>query len=349
MDGDTEYEISDFAMKVNNLLNLKPSSGFARQQHGIENADLPESSSGLKTLFVWREWVRFIEYRKAAINATHVPTAIRRKMVGEMDPDYVLHFAQNGGFNHCHRPKSGLTADDKRFLGIFEKGAQRFPSPSEKKIPTFRPSLFGSHGLSEQLLEFDHEKYGLLKQDFSSSSLVFSRNPGLLASALKKASTPHRLNIRKGSANKESILTMPFVSSRSGMSLKYLNMDRYAWKIVTHEPEVVSVSTLSDDEEEDSRPILVLFEPRHSYWIAANQSKSMSFDEWNLFSAGLPPTFLWMLELICESIEESPRDFYEIFIAVEHIIFFQHAAVKRSLSTKEDLKARLVAAMRSEI
>ena len=78
LDGATEYKISDFAEQVNNLLKLKPSSGFARKKQGSENVRHQPSFMDVRTLFVWKEWVRFIEYRRNAINRNHVPTAIRR-------------------------------------------------------------------------------------------------------------------------------------------------------------------------------------------------------------------------------------------------------------------------------
>ncbi|EFX61149.1 hypothetical protein DAPPUDRAFT_340563 [Daphnia pulex] len=72
------YRISDSSTNVNNLLKLKPLSSFASKQHGFENENNQEKSQGIKTLFFWKEWVRFIEYRRNVIDRTHVPTAIRK-------------------------------------------------------------------------------------------------------------------------------------------------------------------------------------------------------------------------------------------------------------------------------
>lgn len=359
LDGVTEFEISDFAEKVNNLLKLKPSSGFDRQlQRGSENASYQRESSGVKTLFVWKEWIRYIEYRRIVIERTHVPTAIRKGLVKKMDPEYVLRFAQNEGYYHCHRPPGDLPEFEKSVLEIFEKFSARFSSPNkpQKRIPTFRPSILGMQGLAEQLLEFDSSEYGLLNQEFSTSSLVFSRKPKLLASALKKANPPHRLNIQKGPACNKRILTVPFVTSRGGLSKFATQMKRYAWKIVTVDSEVVRAPTLSDVEEEDdedddddeSKPSLLLHDPCHSYWVNSLRARLISFTEWNLFSAGLPPNFLWMLNLICEVIEESPRDFYEVFTQVETIIFLHHGQVNRSLMDKKEIRRRILFALRSE-
>jgi hypothetical protein len=179
LDGTTEFQISDFATKVNNLLKLKPSSSFASKQQGVENENNQETSQGTKTLFVWKEWVRFIEYRRNVIDRTHVPTAIRKAIVKKMDPAYVYQFAQTEGFYHYNRPTTELSEIDRSILEVFEKASKRFPSPPgpPKRIPRFRSSLFGLQSLADQLLEFDPSEYGQLKQEFSTSSLVFARKP----------------------------------------------------------------------------------------------------------------------------------------------------------------------------
>ena len=100
-------------------------------------------------------------------------------------------------------------------------------------------------GLADQLLKFDSLEYGLLKQEFSTSSLVFSWKSKRLATALNKANPPHRLNVNKGSARKEIKLTMPFVDSRSQQTSTTMKMERYAWKIITVESNIIS--DLPDD------------------------------------------------------------------------------------------------------
>jgi hypothetical protein len=79
------------------LLKLKPFSSFASKQHGFEKENNQEKSQGIKTVFFWKEWVRFIEYRHNVIDRTHVPTAIR-KAIGRkwipLRPVYVYQFAQ---------------------------------------------------------------------------------------------------------------------------------------------------------------------------------------------------------------------------------------------------------------
>lgn len=363
LDGITEYKISDFATKFNDLLKLKPSSGFSRRQACAENgnangASYRPSTSDVKPLFVWKEWVRFIEYRRIKIERTHVPTAIRRGLVDRMDPEYVLHFANNAGYLHCLHKTEEPTERDKDLMALFEKVAEAFRTPftPTKRIPTFRPSPLGSHGLAEQLLEFDSSKYDLLNQEFSSSSLAFARNPRKIASALKKANPPHSLKLQQGPAYKEARLTTLFVTSRSNQRGHLANdTDRFGFKFIDLHSDIVPVPALSDEEsEEDDNctqpdPSLLLFQPACAYWMTSARAQLMSFTEWQLFSGGLPPTFLWMLKLVCESIEESPRDFYLPFNYLESLIMFRHAKLKHTFSGSKAVKYRMIGALRTDI
>ncbi|XP_045028429.1 TATA box-binding protein-associated factor RNA polymerase I subunit B isoform X2 [Daphnia magna] len=368
LDGTTEYKISDFAAKYNELLKLKPSSGFSRRQASAENGNDDYEShqpatSDIKPLFVWKEWVRFIEYRRISIERTHVPTAIRKELLDKMDPEYVLRYAENEGFLLCNSSTEEPPEKEKALLSFIKKLSETYPKPftPTKRIPSFRPCILGTHGLAEQLIEFDESKYGLLKQDFSSSSLVFARNPRVLASALKKANPPHSLKMQKGPAYKEARLTTPFINSRCAVQSKnartpYGETNRYGAKMLELHPEIVPVSALSDEEgEEDDdnctqpEPSLLLFQPAAVYWTTSAIAKLMSINEWDLFAVGLPPTFLWMLKLICESIEESPRDFYIPFNYVETLIMFRRTELKHTLSDGKSMKRRLLGALRTDI
>ena len=355
LDGATESKVSDFAEEVNNLFQLKPSSGFARHKLGSGHVLPQQSFMGVKTLFVWEEWVRMIEYRSHAIEKTHVPTAIRKGSVKKMDPDYVLHFAQNDGFLNCQRPTDTLSKLDSDILEIIKRAQSSFsssPGP-EKNIPNFTPNIFSMHGLALQLFKFDRLEYGLLKEEFPVSSLIFSLKRQRLATALKKANPPHRLKVNKGSARKHIQLTNPFLSTRNVVSQQNMLQDRYDFKIITVDPNIVSVSpddeTKDDgDEEATDEPSLLLFDPSPSYWITSFIGKNISKPEWKIFSAGLPPTFVWLMNLICESIEEKPRDFYEVFSQVEALVFLDHATVTKSLSTKKQIHRRIMSAKRSQ-
>ena len=48
-----------------------------------------------------------------------------------------------------------------------------------------------------------------------------------------------------------------------------------------------------------------------------------------------------LMNLICESIE-SPRDFYEVFSQLKKVVLLNHVTVKRSLSSKEKLRKRIL-------
>lgn len=203
------------------------------------------------------------------------------------------------------------------------------------------------HGLALQLFKFDSLEYGLLKEEFPVSSLIFSLKRQRLATALKKANPPHQLKVNKGSARKQIQLRNPFLSTRNGVSQQKMLQDRYDFEIITVDPNIVYVTPDNDDETKDNddeeatdEPSLLLFDPSPSYWITSFIGKNISKPEWKIFSAGLPPTFMWLMDLICESIEEKPRDFYEVFAQVEALVFLDHATVTKTLSTKEQIQPR---------
>lgn len=357
LDGSSEFKISDFAAQVNDILKLKPSSSFSRRKsYGHQ------SSSPVKTLFVWREWVRFIEYRRITLEQTHVPTAIRKGVVHKMDPEYVLRFAKTEGFLHCHRTgKPETNPKEDQILKVLDQTAKRFVPSTDlpKRIPVFRPTVLGNHGLAEQLIEFDRCQFGLLEQDFSKSSLAFALEPKIIAEALKKADPPHKLKVCLGPAYNDVNLTMPFISSRTKMSSLISQIDRHGVKHIKFKPEIITATTKSDAEEEEedeededinkTQRSLLLFQPASGYWSRSTYLRFMSNSEWSLFSAELPETFVWMLNIICEIIEETPKDLYIKLNYLETIILMRHTKLEHSLTPAKILKHRLVSAMRSEI
>lgn len=360
LDGSSEYKISDFADKANDLLQLKASSGFSRRKKD-QNKTNSSSTHRLKTLFVWREWVRFVEYRRLTLERTHVPTAIRKGVVNKMDPEYVLRFAKNEGYLHYHRTgrQTEIIPKEEQILKFLDQSSKRFsPSPSSvKRIPVFRPTLLATQGLAEQLLQFDRSEYSLLEQRFSDSSLSFAIDPKPLADALKRCNPPHNLKICLGPAYVDVNLTLPFISSRAKMSQMLNDMDRYGAKPIKIRPVIIPASVMFEEEEEEEegddasqpRPSLLLFQPSSGYWSRSLYAKAMTNNEWDLFSAELPSTFVWMLNLICDSIEEAPKDLYMTLSYLETIIFMRHTKLEHSLTTPKVLKHRLVSAMRKEL
>jgi hypothetical protein len=94
----------------------------------------------ISTLFVWKEWMRLIEFRVTEalkLNERDVTTAICKGLGKNMDPEYVLRFAQKDGFYHCDRPSVKLPNFDKAILNILERTKCFFTSlvVQEKEIP----------------------------------------------------------------------------------------------------------------------------------------------------------------------------------------------------------------------
>ena len=343
--------MSNFAQKINELLNLKPSSSFTRGNLD-RNADI--SFSSMRTLFVWEEWVRFIRHRSYVLERTHVPTAIRKGTVRKMDPQYIIHFVKNEGKSHLNVRgyETGLKSQDEQIQQIVEQFSTVFPSSSQKKIPIFRPSLLGIHGLAEQLIEFDSSEYGLLKQEFSTSSLAYALEPVCLAEALGKINPPYELKVCLGPAYSNVHLTYPFVSSRKGKlgaEGDLSEADRHGVKVLKLNPLVESLSS-SYKKEKQVRPSLLMFQPSAAYWSRSVLTKDgISKIEWEVLSSQLPATFLWTLKLISDAINESPEALYCDLAYVESILTLGYGDVKHALRTKAALKRHLVGAMKKEL
>ena len=347
LDGVTEDKISKFAEQVNSLLNLKPSSRLSRQKQNQGNY---RPSSEMKTLFVWGDWVRFMEFRRLVLERNHVPTAIRKGVVGKMDPEFVLHFAKNDGRLHCRRTGKDLPEKDRQFLEVLDQTGAHFKSPALKKIPVFRPCKLGTQGLAEQLALFDQDQFGLLnQQEFSNSSLALE--PKLLAKELKKVN--HKLTLCLGPAYEGVALSMPFIASRKNMSKKLSTIDRYGWKIIRLKPFLSEVSTLSDEEddekEDESQPKLMLYHPSSIYWSRTGYFNNMSNQDWAAFSIDLPKIFLWLLNLVSEIINEKPKDLYVTLSYLESVICLRHKKLLHTLTDAKILKHRLVSAMRKKL
>lgn len=127
-------------------------------------------------------------------------------------------------------------------------------------------------------------------------------------------------------------------------------------------PEVISASAMSEEKEEDDdeededengsqrpRRSLLLFQPASAYWSRSAYLKTMTRSEWDLFSTELPSTFVWMLNLISDTVEESPKDLYITLNYLETIIFMRHTKLDHSLTDAKILKHRLVSAMRKDV
>lgn len=313
----------------------------------------------MKTLFVWREWVRFIEFRRLSIERTHVPTAIRRGVVHKMEPEYVLHHAQHDGKLHMHKRFSSnkvtkSTILEERVENILEQFGARLPGEGSARIPQFRPTVYGSHGLAEQLVEFDRAKYGMLEQSFSKSAITFAIDPEAVDEALQKVN--HRVKLCLGPAYNNAHVTAPFFASNVPFTHYTRKVDRHAVKLAPLKPEVGPANSNADDYDDVSTqplPSLVLYLPSCGYWTRNVQLRpapsTLSQQDWSLLSMQLPATFVWMLNLVSESIEETPKQVYVKLSQLETIIFLRHADLRHTLTNPQALRHRLVHALRKQL
>ena len=366
LDGSSEFEISDLAEKANKILKLKPSSGLSNNKQDFDpsNASNP---SGMKTLFNWKEWARFIECRRFLLKRNHVPTAIRYGVIGKMDPELVLNFAKTDGsllvhYNEAKQESKKARSNDweKKTEEIAEKIVNHFSSfnssEPRKRIPAFKPTSLPIQGLVDQLLEFDPNQFDGIKQHFRESTLKFVLQPAPLATALKRAEEPHELYVCEAPAIEETYLTTAFVSC-----LKARVVEKKRSKFIRHDYKLIKLHDNKmvpclDSDDEDSNvastqglPKLVLYQPSKLYWVrAVRRDYLLASEDWPVLSAELPDTFIWALNLIAEIIEEKPRDVYAKLTDLETIVF-QHpdsqSTLKYTVTAAVELKSRLSAAL----
>ena len=105
LDENSEFKISEFAEKANQILKLEPATNWPQPDRSPANST-PQYSGKMKTLFVWEEWVRWIRYRRLVLDSTHVPTAVQHNTVSKMDPDIVIRFVESHGHYLSHRKKT---------------------------------------------------------------------------------------------------------------------------------------------------------------------------------------------------------------------------------------------------
>lgn len=330
LDGHSENEISGMASQANEILGLKPSSAFAKT-----------SSSGAgraegKTLFVWKEWVRFIHYRRLVLESHHVPTAVRHNAINRMDPDVVMAFVRNDGYLRCRSVKKLIPSQQRRqeeVLKLLDQLAYHLPSPdpSTKRIFSFEPTLLPRQGLAEQLLHSDPHRFALLRQSFSSSSLKFALRPEKLARALREKAVS--LQVCQGPAWEElDLLVSEFLPSYYKYASSKGKPPRYAFKPARLKRHV---------REEPGRRNLLLHQPWNAYWtrsMCGNQTINRL--DWKVLSAQLPPTFRWMLKEVAESCSEKPRDLYLKLRQVETILL-RWTQATHTLLPDQVLKRRL--------
>jgi hypothetical protein len=376
LDDSSEFEISDFAEKVNGILKLKPSSSLANNKEDFDPSDATNSNS-MKTLFNWKEWARFIKCRNWMLQRYHVPTAIRHGVIEKMDPEFVLHFAKTDGslllhpYNPSQDPKKSKTHDwTKMAEETAEKLANHFSSLDTggecRRIPNFKPTILPNQGLIEQLMEFDPVAFGDIKQHFVQSSLTFVLEPEPLAAALKRTNKPHELYVCRAPAIEETYLTTPFVLSTKARNVNSINRNDSAKKAAVekkinnlkrHEHHLVKfqqkdiVPVLDSDCDEyvaptQGLPKLVLYQPSAMYWMRAmRRDYEPNPEDWVILQTELPGTFVWMLNIVADIIEEKPDYVYAKLTDLETIIFQGSGNLLHTLTDWKELRKRLTSAL----
>ena len=355
LDDATEYRTSEFAEKVNRILDLKSSSLLAATTDFYS-----ESTSKTPTLFVWDEWVRFIEYRRSVLERNHVPTAIRQGSVSQMDPSLLLSYAENEGALHAI-PCRKLGKLPEEISEILDNYSSQHPDRSEEETLSFQPTTLATHGLAQQLFEYDSYRFRFLEQRFEESSLAFTLNQENLAYQLKKNKTtePHNLNVCHGPAYEDVELIDQFICVGAVSGQKRSRISDIRRRKKSQDPpaqpekfklkrEISSACCFSDDEDDSSQlhPSLMLHLPSSIYWSRSGKFDKVTDADWEVLSSQLPTTFVWLLNLISQSIEEQPKLVYARVCSMETLIFQKYAKLLYTITDPVDLKLRLVNALR---
>ena len=356
LDGGTEFKIAKFADEANRVLRLKPSSAFSQQP------SYPAVDSDQKTFFVWTEWVRFIEYRTLLLQKKHVPTAVYHRTACEADPASLEYFLKSN-IKYNHYKALGQEWNLSKEIGqLLEKSLpdSTIAFSCENNIPVFKPCLSSKHGIAEQLLEFDPNKYQLLSQTFSRST--FPTNQESIEQMLRKVDPSVVVQVRQQCAvdqremykpyygswkidTNESPVTSQLKGKRGPKKSKKELKTHYRKRIKLHRTTVTDVPF-----GEQQRQDMLLHIPSYEYWtnVALYMDRS-SYNDWLIFSSTLPDTFLWALKLVSASIEEHPKIVYSHLCHVESMIFPERATVLHTLSEPRNLKMRCDAAHKTEL
>ena len=222
----------------------------------------------------------------------------------------------------------------------------------ETALPAFQPCRLPAQGLAEQLLDFDAARFQRLRQSFARSTLTYVIDQQPLASLLRRASEPpRRLRVFHGPAVAGAELVTPF--NRRHNQHRGSRMPPLQNKLIQLKagPPTSAASSNDDDDDvddDDRRPSLLLYLPSSAYW-SLSALTDQSKEAWQLVSSQLPATFVWLLELICESIEEEPQLVYHHTCVLESMVFQRSAKLLHTLADPKELKKRLVTALQHDI
>lgn len=323
-DDHSEYKISDFAVAVNVALKLKASSIFTSRNDGAG------SNSDMATLFVFKEWERFIKHRRNTLALYHVPTAIRTGKTCEMDsssapleyfskPDE-LRFEEKIPDKVSHRKRR------EKIIDILEEITNRIAEKSIADSPSKPPSakfslddafITPNDGLADQLPAMDPEQFNRLRQSFPDSSLSFIHDPKNLAEKLQPEG--FNLYVCRGPAySNVSFYMGDFVAAGNPLSIEEQSFARCSTKPpIPLDPELVPVMDPPTTGNKD----LILHQPGFAYWTRDVRAKAgLNAEDWDVLKDQLPKNFLWLLELVAESVGEKSSDLYFHLVKVEKTI-----------------------------
>uniref|UniRef100_A0A1B6FI01 TATA box-binding protein-associated factor RNA polymerase I subunit B n=1 Tax=Cuerna arida TaxID=1464854 RepID=A0A1B6FI01_9HEMI len=162
LDDCTEFQLSHTAAQINRVTAVE---NISRRQ------------------FVFSEWMRYLECRKATVSSYHLPTrsAVYGKAV-DRDPQLFLHHLGQTEFNAPQPVKRQYEALNKVWMESLRQCLQKLTEqPSQRALVKFPPSLTPLLTCTQYLLTQHAELVApvahVLEQDFTSQSLDYIIHP----------------------------------------------------------------------------------------------------------------------------------------------------------------------------
>lgn len=146
LDGDREQRISDSAKKINATLAY-------------------DNEAKHNELFVWTEWVEYIEMRSVILSQCHYPTAIHLDPKAPVHPDLYVSYIKKTNEDNAYRETFRKTEMENLHI-IFEKLIQLHePKETERSI-SFPPTTTPFSTYFEQILKSEFIKTQVKVPDF---------------------------------------------------------------------------------------------------------------------------------------------------------------------------------------
>ncbi|XP_077302827.1 TATA box-binding protein-associated factor RNA polymerase I subunit B [Arctopsyche grandis] len=188
LDDNVENDISNSVEEINNHLSFqRERKSFPSDLYSFhENKNPP----GKRRLFVWKDWMRYIEYRKMCISEYHYPTRIQADFDDCDMPNLFLHQNQIDKKDKTEEYKT------KNMTNMFIKSVlnrvdDAYDSKKES-FPKFDCSLYPLTSAVENLLTRNffpsRPKFNkdILEEDFSCYNLSYILSPKMTQRSLKK-------------------------------------------------------------------------------------------------------------------------------------------------------------------